>query len=167
MRLQSYLYRNLAPTMRAEELEAELRYVQVTKRLVRTVEYEPEGDHKPVTPAGDRGGNVTYVPRLATVKEIVEAINETFKDMTGSDVGIIEDFINEIVTDEELNADVRSNIRNDKEVIFRDVLQPKMEERYRNFVLDRAADRYSKLTQIELMTFVQRNAFQIMRQNAI
>jgi len=161
------LYRYLDPTMRAEELEAELRYVQVTKRLVRTVEYEPERDHKPVTPAGGRGGNVTYVPRLATVKEIVEAINETFKAMTGSDVGIIEGFINEIITDEELKADVRSNIRNDKEVIFRDVLQPKMEERYRNFVLDRAADRYSKLTQIELMTFVQRNAFQIMRQNAI
>ena len=110
--------------------------------------------------------NALIDKRKLELSNFEDRINEAREILTSLDE-VKNTFEKENEKFEELKADVRSNIRNDKEVIFRDVLQPKMEERYRNFVLDRAADRYSKLTQIELMTFVQRNAFQIMRQNAI
>lgn len=161
------LYRYLDPTMRPEELEAELKHVQVINHFVRPLEYELGKDHTPGASPKDKGTNITYVPKLSTVKEVIEQINNSFKALTGSDVATIEAFITDAVADPELVADVRSNMNNDKETVFREVLKEKLESRYRTFVLNRSADRYTKLTQDELMAFVQRNAYTLLHQNAL
>ena len=161
------LYHYLDPSMRQEDLEAELKYVQVTQHLVRATVYEPVTDRTTASGPKEKGTNITYVPKLSTVKEIVDQINTSFKTLTGGDVATIEAFIQDMIVDPELIADVRSNINNDRETVFREVLKAKLESRYRLFILNRSADRYTKLTQEELMSFVQRNAFYLLHQNSI
>lgn len=62
--------------------------------------------------------------------------------------------------------DVRSNLDDDPQVVFEEIIKDKLDRRYTDYVIDHAADRYENLQEEELLGFVQRHAYQLLRQAA-
>ena len=128
-----------------------------------TVPPEPhEGEGKP-----GGSGSPTAVPPMATVEEIVAAINEKFRDaISPEDAAVVEHYLNEVRQDDELIMDVHSNLNDDPAIVFEQIIKDKLLRRYTDFVIRHAAERYESLQKEDLLNFVQTNAYQLLRQVA-
>ena len=159
-----HLYSTLDTQLTYDELQKELEHVHLTKHLVR--ETDP-----PVPPEDDRrhsgSGSPTTMPPMATVEEVVDAINRKFGDaISPEDAAVVEHYLNEVQQDDELIMDVHSNLDDDPVIVFEQIIKDKLFRRYTDFVIRHAAERYESLQKEDLLNFVQTNAYQLLRQVA-
>jgi type I restriction enzyme R subunit len=159
-----HLYSTLDTQLTYDELQKELEHVHLTKHLVR--ETDP-----PVPPEDDGrhsgSGNPTAIPPMATVEEVVDAINRKFGDaISPEDAAVVEHYLNEVQQDDELIMDVHSNLDDDPAIVFEQIIKDKLFRRYTDFVIRHAAERYESLQKEDLLNFVQTNAYQLLRQVA-
>ncbi|MFV9614358.1 MAG: type I restriction enzyme subunit R domain-containing protein [Gammaproteobacteria bacterium] len=159
-----YLHSALDTYLTYDQLQKEMEHVHLTKHLVREISpKEPEERKKP----GGGAGNPFALPPLATVEEIVAAINEKFRQaISPEDANTVEHYLHEVSQDDELIMDVRSNLDADSDVVYDQILKGKLSRRYTDYVIKHAADRYENLNEEDLLGFVQRNAYQLLRQAA-
>ena len=159
-----YLHSALDTHLTYGQLLKEMEHVHLTKHLVREISPdEPEEREKP----GGGVGNPLALPPLATVEEIVSAVNERFRQaISPEDINTVEHYLHEVSEDEELIMDVHSNLDADPDVIYDQILKDKLSGRYTDYVINHAADRYENLNEEDLLGFVQRNAYQLLRQAA-
>ena len=159
-----HLYSTLDTQLTYDELQRELEHVHLTKHLVRETDppEPPEDDGEP-----GESGNPTAIPPMATVEEIVATINEKFRDaISPEDAAIVEHYLNEVQQDDELIMDVHSNLNDDPAIVFEQIIKDKLFRRYTDFVISHAAERYESLQKEDLLTYVQTNAYQLLRQVA-
>lgn len=165
-RFAHWVYNYLNPRLSAEELRRELEHAKLQDYRIRKVQYE-QVELGPIDESRISSGDVVYVRRLATVREIVEAINERFAELISvEDSQLLEQYLQGVVNDEELLADVWSNLDNDREVVYTDILEPKMRQCYSAFVINHAAERYLVLMNEEMLRFVNKGAYEVLRQMA-
>ena len=159
------LHSTLDTHLSYDQLKKELEHVHLTKHLVREIEHEePENEGR--TKQGG-ASNPLSLPPLATVEEIVAAINEKFRQaISPEDADMVEHYLHEVSEDDELIMDVRSNLDADPDVVYEQILKDKLRRRYTDYVINHAADRYENLNEEDLLGFVQRNAYQLLRQAA-
>ncbi len=159
-----HLYSTLDTQLTYDELQKELEHVHPSKHLVRETE-PPEPSEDEGKPGGT--GSPTAIPPMATVEEVVAAINEKFRDtISPEDAAVVEHYLNEVQQDEELIMDVHSNLDDDPTVVFEEIIKDKLFRRYADFVIDHAAERYESLQEEDLLNFVRTNAYQLLRQAA-
>ncbi len=159
-----YLHSALDTHLTYDQLQKEMEHVHLIKHRVREITpKQPEEREK----TGGGTANPLALPPLATVEEIVAAINEKFRQaISPEDADTVEHYLHEVSKDDELIMDVRSNLDADPDVVYEQILKDKLSRRYTDYVIKHAADRYVNLNEEDLLGFVQRNAYQLLRQTA-
>ena len=159
-----HLYSILDTQLSYDALQKELEHVHLTKHLIRETD-PPEPTEDPGRTGGT--GDPTAIPPMATVEEIVAAINDKFQHaITPEDAAVVEHYLEDVQKDDELIRDVHSNLDDNPAVVFEEILKDKLFRRYTDFIIKHAAERYETLQNEDLLDFIQTNAYQLLRQVA-
>lgn len=173
----SLLFKKLDPTMSAEDLEAEIAKVKLKtfdiEKIAEGVQ-EPDGgdddDEGGNGGSGQTGGNVTNVRPMATVEEVVIAINLRFKERVSPEgVSVVENYLQTLqkVDDKQvaaLRATIKNNLTKDERQVYDLVIKGIMNKLYTDYIINHSPQNYKELTQGNVQEFINRSAYKMLRE---
>ncbi|MBK7500684.1 MAG: hypothetical protein IPI19_16800 [Ignavibacteriales bacterium] len=106
--------------MSAEDLEKEIEKVRLTSYDITEIKINPDDEPKGNGGDGNKGsGNITFVKNLATVEEIVIAINLKFKQKVSPEGAVVvERFLQSLKNEESLKTTIKNNLQNDEKQVY-------------------------------------------------
>lgn len=118
------LYKKLDPAMSTEELEAEIEKVKLKSfdisEIGETV-HEPDADDDDDDNGGQtggrsgQGGSITSVRPMATVEEVVIAINLRFRENVSPEgAAVVENYLQTLQREDSLKSTIKNNIAQDE-----------------------------------------------------
>ena len=170
------LYKKLDPTMSAEELEAEIKKVKLKSfdiaEIGETVNEhggtgEDDDDNKGRgNGGGQQGGNVTSVRPMATVEEVVIAINLRFKERVSADgVVVVENYLQALQQEDNLKSTIRNNMAQDEKQVYDLVIKNIMDKLYTDYIINHSPEHYSELTKDNIQGYINHSAYRMLREN--
>jgi type I restriction enzyme R subunit len=165
------LYKKLDPTMSAEDLEAEIAKVKLKtfdiEKIAEGVQ-EPEGgndDDESGNGGGQAGGNVTSVRPMATVEEVVIAINLRFKERVSPEgVTVVENYLQALQKDDDLKTTIKNNLTQDERQVYDLVIKGIMDKLYTDYIINHSPQHYSELTKDNIQGFINQSAYKMLRE---
>lgn len=164
------LYKKLDPTMSAEDLEKEIENVKLKNFDVEKISdevHDPEGedDDGGTPPGGQRGGNVTHVRPMATVEEVVIAINLRFKERVSPEgVTVVENYLQSLQKDDGLKTTIMNNLTQDERQVYDLVIKGIMDKLYTDYIINFSPQHYGELTQENIQGFINQSAYKMLRE---
>jgi hypothetical protein len=171
------LFKKLDPTMSAEDLEAEIAKVKLkTFDIEKTVEgvHEPEGDDDDDEGGngggGHASGNVINIRPMATIEEVVIAINLRFKERVSAEgVSVVENYLQTLqkVDDKQvadLRATIKNNLTQDERQVYDLVIKGIMDKLYTDYIINHSPQNYTELTQENVQGFINHSAYKMLRE---
>ena len=163
--------------MSAEDLEAEIAKVKLKtfdiEKIAEGVQ-EPDGgdddDEGGNGGSGQTGGNVTNVRPMATVEEVVIAINLRFKERVSPEgVSVVENYLQTLqkVDDKQvaaLRATIKNNLTKDERQVYDLVIKGIMNKLYTDYIINHSPQNYKELTQGNVQEFINRSAYKMLRE---
>jgi len=173
----SLLFKKLDPTMSAEDLEAEIAKVKLkTFDIEKIAEgVHEDGGHDDNNKGsngggGQNGGNVTNVRPMATVEEVVIAINLRFKERVSPEgVAVVENYLQTLkkVEDKQvanLRATIKNNLVQDERQVYDLVIKGIMDKLYTDYIINHSPQNYTELTQENVQGFINQSAYKLIRE---
>lgn len=171
----SLLFKKLDPTMSAEDLEVEIANV---KLITFDIEKIADGVQEPGDDDDEGGnggggqidGNVTNVRPLATVEEVVIAINLRFKErVSPQGVSVVENYLLTLqkVDDKQvadLRATIKNNLTQDEHQVYNLVIKGIMDKLYTDYIINHSPQNYTELTQENVQGFINHSAYKMLRE---
>lgn len=168
------LNKKLDPTMNAEELEDEIAKVKLksfdVSPLAEAV-HEPDGndddddDNGGENGGGSKGADMTKVRPLATVEEVIIAINLRFKErVSPAGVEIVESYLQSLQVNESLKSTIKNNMTQDERHVYDLVIKQIMDRLYTDFIIDKSPEHYGELTEGNIQSFVNQSAYKMLRE---
>lgn len=164
------LYKKLDPTMSAEDLEAEIAKVKLKtfdiEKIAEGVQ-EPEGedDDDSGNGGGQTGGNVTSVRPMATVEEVVIAINLRFKERVSPEgVSVVENYLQALQKDDDLKTTIKNNLTQDERQVYDLVIKGIMDKLYTDYIINHSPQHYGELTKDNIQGFINQSAYRMLRE---
>jgi hypothetical protein len=168
--LATLLYRKLDPALNAEELEKEIEKVKlrtfgIEKISERVQEPEDSGDNGGRN-GGDREGvSITSVRPMATVEEVVIAINIRFKERVSPEgVVVVENYLRTLQKDDTLKTTIKNNLTQDERQVYELVIKGIMDRLYTDFIINSSPRHYGELTQENIQGFINISAYKMLRE---
>ena len=128
--------------------------------------YDDESGNK----GGQSGGDVTSVRPMATVEEVVIAINLRFKErVSPAGVSIVENYLQTLqkVEDKQvadLRATIKNNLTQDERQVYDLVIKGIMDKLYTVFIINNSPQNYNELTQENVQGFINHSAYKMLRE---
>jgi type I restriction enzyme R subunit len=167
----SLLFKKLDPAMSAEDLEAEIAKVKLKTFDIEKIDdnvQEPEGgdyDGEGGKGGGQTGGSATSVRPMATVEEVVIAINLRFKErVSPSGVAIVENYLQALQKEDELKTTIKNNLTQDEKQVYDLVIKGIMDKLYMDYIINNSPQHYSELTQENIQGFINHSAYKMLRE---
>ena len=166
----SLLYKKLDPTMSAEDLEKEIARVKLKSFDIEKI---GEGIQEPKGGDGEDGGNrggsqrgsITNVRPMATVQEIVIAINLQFKTRVSPEsVTVVENYLQALQNEDELKTTIKNNLSQDEKQVYDLVIKGIMDKLYMDYIINNSPQNYSELTQENIQGFINQSAYKMLRE---
>ena len=166
------LYKKLDPTMKAEDLEREIEKVKLKAFDIEKISdevHEPEGkydDDNGNNGGGQSGGgNITSVRSMATVEEVVIAINLRFKERVSPEgVEVVENYLQALQTDNDLKTTISNNLSQDERQVYDLVIKGIMDKLYTDYIINHSPKHYVELTQENVQGFINLSAYKMLRE---
>ncbi len=166
------LYKKLDPTMSAEDLEEEIKNVKLKTFDIEKISegvQEPEGvydDDEGESVSGQGGGgNITSVRPMATVEEVVIAINLRFKERVSPEgVAVVENYLQALQKDNDLKTTIKNNLTQDERQVYDLVIRGIMDKLYTNYIINHSPQHYIELTQENIQGFINQSAYKMLRE---
>lgn len=165
------LYKKLDPTMSAEDLEEEIKKVKLKTFDIEKISegvQEPEGgdDDDEGGNGGQRGGsNITSVRPMATVEEVVIAINLRFKERVSPEgVSVVENYLQALQKDNDLKTTIKNNLTQDERQVYDLVIKGIMDKLYTDYIINHSPQHYGELTQDNVQGFINQSAYKMLRE---
>jgi hypothetical protein len=169
------LYKKLDPAMSTEELEAEIEKVKLKSfdisEIGQTV-HEPGADDDDDDNGGQtggrigQGGSITSVRPMATVEEVVIAINLRFRENVSPEgTAVVVNYLQTLQREDSLKSTIKNNIAQDERQVFDLVIKNIMDKLYTDFIISNSPEHYSELTQDNIQGFVNQSAYRMLREN--
>ncbi|MBT4021811.1 type I restriction endonuclease subunit R [archaeon] len=152
-----YLFKYLNPEGKSRKLDEELKKVFLLKHRIKLEKTEP----LVIRETGPKYGAKRQI-RYATVKEVVDAINTKYKVLTtDNEKVIIEDYINKILTDEEIKSDLEGNKDKDLDKVYEAMISKKLGEKFIDFFIEHNPEKLSEYLQTGISKFINLEAFRL------
>lgn len=166
------LYKKLDPTMSSEDLEKEIEKVKLKTFDIEKISdevREPEGDDDDDeggnTGGGQSGGNITNVRPMATVEEVVIAINLRFKERVSPEgVTVVENYLQALQKENDLKTTIKNNLTQDERQVYELVIKGIMDKLYTDYIINNSPEHYSELTQENIQGFINQSAYKMLRE---
>lgn len=165
------LYKKLDPTMSSEELEAEIEKVKLkTFNIEKIGESIHEPDDKDYQGDGNNGrnnisGNIIDVRPMATVEEVVIAINLRFKERISPEgATVVENYLQSLQQDKEVKSAIKNNLNGDEHQVYKLVIKEIMDKLYTDYIINHSPQNYSELTQENIQGFINHSAYKMLRE---
>jgi len=160
------LYRKLDPTMSAEDLEKEIEKVRLTSYDITEIKINPDDEPKGNGGDGNKGsGNITFVKNLATVEEIVIAINLKFKQKVSPEgAAVVERFLQSLHNEESLKTTIKNNLQNDEKQVYDLIIRQIMHRLYTDYIVNNSPALYEELAEDNIQNFISQSAYKMMRE---
>jgi type I restriction enzyme R subunit len=168
----SLLFKKLDPTMTAEELEAEIAKVKIKnfdiERITDGVQ-DPEIGYDveeiPNDPKSQNSGNITSVKAMATVEEVVIAINLRFNERVSSEgVAVVGNYLQSLQEDNTVKTAIINNLEGDERQVYDLVIKGIMDKLYTDYIIEHSPQSYNELTQMNIQSFINHSAYKMMRE---
>jgi len=167
----SLLYKKLDPTMSAEDLEAEIAKVKLKtfdiEKIAEGVQEPEDGDDNGEggNGGGQAGGNVTSVRPMATVEEVVIAINLRFKERVSPEgVTVVENYLQALQKDDDLKTTIKNNLTQDERQVYDLVIKGIMDKLYTDYIINHSPQHYGELTKDNIQGFINQSAYKMLRE---
>jgi len=159
------LYKKLDPTMSAEDLEKEIEKVKLKSFDIEKLNKDiPEPEDEEGNTGGQQGGSITNVRAMATVEEIVIAINLKFKERVSPEgVAVVENYLQTLQNDESLKTTIKHNLSQDERQVYNLVIKDIMDKLYSDYIIQNSPKQYSELTQDNIQGYINQSAYQMLR----
>jgi len=152
-----YLHKFLNPEGKSRKLDEELKQVYLKTHRIKLEKQKPMILEKSSLRYGSKR-DVHY----ATVKEVVEAINTRYKMLTtDNEKAIIEDYINNILKDEEIKADLEGNKGKNLEKVYEAMISKKLSQRFIDFFIEHNPEKLTEYLQTGINKFINLEAFKL------
>ena len=170
----SLLHRKLDPAMSSEDLEKEILNVKLKSfdiEKIGELVHEPEGDEEDDDDKGNggggyHGGGITSVRPMATVEEVVIAINLRFHGRVSSEgAKVAENYLQALQKEDSLKTTIKNNIAQDERQVYDLVIKDIMDKLYTDFIINHSPQHYSELTKDNIQEFVNQSAYRMLREN--
>jgi type I restriction enzyme R subunit len=169
----SLLYRKIDPTMSAEELEKEIEKV-----MLKSFDIDKIGEmiHEPGDDDGDdddddggnggQEGSVTSVRAMATVEEVVIAINLRFHGrVSPAGTKVAENYLVTLQQEVGLKTTIKNNMTQDERQVYDLVIKNIMDKLYTDYIINNSPEHYSELTQENIQSYINESAYKMLRAN--
>jgi type I restriction enzyme R subunit len=167
----SLLYKKLDPTMSAEDLEAEIAKVKLKtfdiEKIAEGVQEPEDGDDNGEggNGGGQAGGSVTSVRPMATVEEVVIAINLRFKERVSPEgVTVVENYLQALQKDDDLKTTIKNNLTQDERQVYDLVIKGIMDKLYTDYIINHSPQHYGELTKDNIQGFINQSAYKMLRE---
>ena len=154
--------------MSAEDLEREIEKVSLKTYDIEKISdrvCEPGDDDDNDKGGGQRGGSVTGVPPMATVEEVVIAINLRFKERISPEgVTVVENYLQTLKNDNNLKTTIKNNLTQDERQVYDLVIKGIMDKLYTDYIINHSPKHYGELTQENIQGFINQSAYKMMRE---
>lgn len=167
----SLLYKKLDPTMSAEDLEAEIAKVKLKtfdiEKIAEGVQEPEDGDDNGEggNGGGQAGGSVTSVRPMATVEEVVIAINLHFKERVSPEgVTVVENYLQALQKDDDLKTTIKNNLTQDERQVYDLVIKGIMDKLYTDYIINHSPQHYGELTKDNIQGFINQSAYKMLRE---
>lgn len=155
--------------MSAEDLEAEIAKVKLKtfdiEKISEGVQEPDGGDDEGGNGSGQTGGNVTSVRPMATVEEVVIAINLRFKERVSPEgVTVVENYLQALQKDDELKTTIKNNLTQDERQVYDLVIKGIMDKLYTDYIINHSPQNYSELSKENIQGFINQSAYKLLRE---
>jgi len=146
-------------------LKKELEEVNVVNYHIPKVDPIPVA--VPVSKGRKKGGSVVSVKKTKTVKQVIEEINEKFREIVGEDgAKVIGEFIENVTQDEELISIVRNNKEIDPNIVYEQIMRDRLKDRLVEIVMKTSPEKYEDIVSKDVLPFVNKTAYGLLREAA-
>ena len=164
----SLLYNKIEPVMNSEELEKEIQNVKLKafaiNKLSENINVVNTSD-KPEYEPGE-SGNIVKVKPMATVGEVVAAINLKFrKKVSDEGIQIVDSYIQSVTSNERIRDTIKNNIQQDDKQLYDLVIKSMMDEYYSNYLINNSPHLYAKLSVDEIQNYINYTTFKMMKES--
>jgi type I restriction enzyme R subunit len=168
----SLLFKKLDPTMSAEELEAEIAKVKLKNFDIEKIgdgvqesEKEYDVEEIPNDPNTQNNGDITSVRPMATVEEVVIAINLRFNERVSSEgVAVVGNYLQSLQEDNTVKTAIINNLEGDERQVYDLVIKGIMDKLYTDYIIEHSPQSYNELTQLNIQSFINHSAYKMMRE---
>jgi type I restriction enzyme R subunit len=168
----SLLFKKLDPTMSAEELEAEIAKVKLKNFDIEKIgdgvqesEKEYDVEEIPNDPNTQNNGDITSVRPMATVEEVVIAINLRFNERVSSEgVTVVGNYLQSLQEDNTVKTAIINNLEGDERQVYDLVIKGIMDKLYTDYIIEHSPQSYNELTQLNIQSFINHSAYKMMRE---
>lgn len=164
----SLFYNKIDPVMNSEELEKEIQNVKLkayaVNKLSENINVVSTGDGEPYEPRGE--GSIVNVKPLATVEEVVSAINLRFRTKVSEEgIQIIDSYIEAVTTNERIRNTIKNSINQDDRQLYDLVVKSMMTDYYSKHIINNAPHLYSRLTTDEIQNYINYTTYRMMKES--
>jgi type I restriction enzyme R subunit len=167
------LYKKLDPTMSAEELEEEIKKVKLKSfdiseigETVHEPEDDDDDDNGGTGGGGSQGTSVTSVRPMATVEEVVIAINLRFQERVSPEgVTVVENYLQALQKEDNLKSTIKNNMAQDERQVYDLVIKNIMDKLYTDYIINHSPEHYNELTKDNIQGFINQSAYRMLREN--
>ena len=126
----------------------------------------PEVEKKPIPDTGEKaGGSATTIKKeTKTVKEIIDEINQKFREQLGEEgMTIVSNFFDDVSSDESLKAIVKNNLTQDSDQIYDEIVKDKLRDKLTERIMDVSPDKYADIMSDNVFRNIGRTAYKLLR----
>ncbi len=156
-----YIYNYLNPLGKSGKLDEELNKVFLRRHKIKLEKTKTEETKERTSKYGGKKDI-----RYTTVKEVVESINSKFElTQDDNEKGIIEDYMNKVIEDDEIKSDLLANKGKDMNKIYRDVVSKKLKNKFINYFISNNTEKVSDYLNNGIDKFINFEAFRLTTAN--
>lgn len=164
----SLFYQWIDPAMSKEELEREIEQVRLKAyniSLIDGVSTDEDNGGTGIVGQGRGGGSISTVRPMATVEEVIIAINLRFRESVSPEgVEVVEGYLHSLQQDAGLKTTIKNNLTQDEGQVYELVIKSIMDNLYTEYIINHLPQSYSELTHDNIKGFVNRSAYKMMRE---
>ena len=159
--------------MSSEELEAEIAKVKIKTFNIGKIAEEAQdtggNDDNSGYSGGKPGGSITSVRQMATVEEVVIAINLRFNEKVSPEgVSVVENYLQSLQKTDvkeivDLKETIKNNLTQDERQVYELVIKNIMDKLYTDYIINNSPKHYSELTQETVQGFINQSAYKMLR----
>ena len=103
---------------------------------------------------------------MATVEEVVIAINLRFKERVSPDgVAVVGNYLQTLQKEDNLKSTIKNSMAQDKRQVYDLVIKGIMDKLYSDYIINHSPEHYSELTKDNIQGFINQSAYRMLREN--
>jgi len=164
----SLLYLWIDPAMSKEDIEREIAHVRLKAYNITFIDgasTDEDDSGTGIVGQGRGGSSISTVRPMATVEEVIIAINLRFRERVSPEgVKVVEDYLHSLQQDAGLKTTIKNNLTQDEGQVYDLVIKSIIDNLYTDYIINHSPQNYSELTQYNIQSFINRSAYKMMRE---